>query len=115
MKNGFSYSGTEIEAQGGSYGRVSGGVQFGKEKTASDFISPHRASRTTAGDTIASAVRRFYGDLGWKGDRARSTDRLNWQKHFGVVGQHPFNAQPGPEGDLHWPQTTQKTRCSLSR
>src|SRR5260221_10086114 len=32
MKNGFSYSGTEIEAQGGSYGRVGGGAQFGREK-----------------------------------------------------------------------------------
>ena len=32
MKNGFTYSGTEVEAQGGSYGRVGGGAQYGREK-----------------------------------------------------------------------------------
>ena len=32
MKNGFTYSGAEIEGLGGSYGRVSGSAQYGKQK-----------------------------------------------------------------------------------
>ena len=32
MKNGFTYSGAEVEAQGGSYGRVGGSAQYGRQK-----------------------------------------------------------------------------------
>src|SRR4051812_18417219 len=32
MKDGFTYSGTEVEAQGGSHGRMGGGAQYGGEK-----------------------------------------------------------------------------------
>src|SRR6185295_10047697 len=31
MKNGFTYRGTEFEHMGGSYGRISGAVQSGKQ------------------------------------------------------------------------------------
>ena len=31
MKNGFTYSGTEVEAQGGSYGRAGASAQYGRE------------------------------------------------------------------------------------
>jgi iron complex outermembrane receptor protein len=110
MKNGFSYSGTEIEAQGGSFGRVGGGAQFGREK---DGVGLYLAAQGVKDDgwryQSPAEVRRFYGDLGWKGDRAEvhligSVGKNN----FGVVGPTPIQLlNQDPKAIYTWPQTTQ--------
>ena len=69
MKNGFTYQGSEAEAQGGSFGRVSAGLQFGGEKD--DVGALHRGAgreRRRLAPAFAGQVARFYGDLGWRHD-----------------------------------------------
>ena len=67
MKNGFTYKGTEVEAQGGSHGRAGGGAQFGTEK---DGVGVYLAAQGVkdAGWRYQSPaqVGRFYGDVGWR-------------------------------------------------
>ena len=110
MKNGFTYSGTEFEAQGGSFGRLSGGGQFGKEK---DGIGLYLAAQGIKDDgwrdQSPSKVRRFYGDLGWKGDRAEVHLIGSFGKNnFGVVGPTPIQLlNQDPKAIYTWPQTTQ--------
>ena len=66
MKNGFNYRGSEIEAQGGSFGRFSTAAQFGKQV---DNAAAYGAFETVRdrGFRISgtSNIKRFYGDLGF--------------------------------------------------
>jgi iron complex outermembrane receptor protein len=109
MKNGFTYSGAEVEGMAGSYGRVSGGAQFGKEK---DGVGLYLAAQGAKDDgwryQSSSQVRRFYGDLGWRGDRAEV--HLIGQvgrNSFGVVGPTPIQLiNQDPRAIYTWPQTT---------
>ena len=109
MKNGFTYSGAEVEGMAGSYGRVSGGAQFGKQK---DGVGIYIAAQGVKDDgwryQSPSTVKRFYGDLGWKGDNAEV--HLIGQvgsNFFGVVGPTPIQLlNKDPKAIYTWPQTT---------
>src|SRR5262245_22506866 len=67
MKDGFTYSGTEFDTSGGSYGRVGGSLQYGVRNGEWDSISRRKASRMTAG---ASSRHR-----GWRASTAISAGR----------------------------------------
>lgn len=71
MKNGFTYEGFEAEGQGGSFGQVGGGAQYGVK--IGDF-SAYLAAEASHDDgwrfKSPADLARVYGDLGWKGDRA---------------------------------------------
>jgi iron complex outermembrane receptor protein len=109
MKNGFTYHGTEVELLGGSYGRLSGSAQYGGEK---DGFALYLAAQglTDQGWRYQSPSRlaRFYGDLGWKGDRseihlvASAADNF-----FGVIGPTPIQSLSQDYRAIYtWPQTT---------
>src|ERR1700716_3756638 len=69
MKNGFNYRGAEIDAMGGSFGRMQSSAQWGKQV---DNFSLYGALEALHDDGFrkfsASNVRRFYGDIGYKND-----------------------------------------------
>jgi iron complex outermembrane receptor protein len=71
MKNGFNYHGTEVEARGGSYGRLSAGAQSGyQDGNYSAYVSADATNDKGWRDFSSSSyLRRMYVDLGAKGDQ----------------------------------------------
>ncbi len=69
MKDGFNYHGAEIDTMGGSFGRIQSSAQWGKQV---DNFAVYGALEGLHDDGFrnfsASNVRRFYGDVGFKGD-----------------------------------------------
>jgi hypothetical protein len=100
MKNGFTYSGTEVETQGGSRTAAPEAAQFGTERTVSASIFRRRASRMPAGATS----RRRRSDVSTATSAgvakpAKSRDRRRWKLfRCGRADADP-TAQPGQQGD----------------
>jgi outer membrane receptor protein involved in Fe transport len=69
MKDGFNYHGAELDTMGGSYGRVQSSLQWGKQI---DNAAVYGALEGVHDDGFRnfspSNIRRFYGDIGVKGD-----------------------------------------------
>ncbi len=69
MKTGFSFEGVEAEVSGGSYGRLSASVQFGKRiGDYSAYVAVEGLRDGGFRQFGASDIRRFYGDVGVKVD-----------------------------------------------
>ena len=109
MKNGFSWQGLEAEGLGGSYGRLSGSVQYGVRK---DAWALYLAAQGLHDDgwryQSPSELRRFYGDLGWRSDRAEvHLVGAAARNTFGVVGPTPIELLARDWKAIYtWPQTT---------
>jgi outer membrane receptor protein involved in Fe transport len=71
MKDGFNYHGAELDVMGGSFGRVQGSLQWGKQI---DNFAVYGALEGLHDDGFrnfsASNIRRFYGDVGVKNDQS---------------------------------------------
>jgi outer membrane receptor protein involved in Fe transport len=70
MKDGFSYHGAEIDTMGGSFGRIQGSAQWGKQIDNNYAVygaleGIHDNGYRNFGE---SDVRRFYGDVGYRND-----------------------------------------------
>jgi outer membrane receptor protein involved in Fe transport len=69
MKDGFSYQGAELNTMGGSFGRVQGSAQWGKQI---DNYAVYGALEGLHDNGFrnfsASDIRRFYGDVGYRND-----------------------------------------------
>ena len=69
MKNGFTYHGAEVDLMGGSYGRIQGSAQWGKQI---DQYAVYGALEGVHDDGFRnfsqSNIRRFYGDVGFRND-----------------------------------------------
>jgi iron complex outermembrane receptor protein len=71
MKNGFTWQGFESELQGGSFGRTQGATQYGAEKgNWSTYIAAQAYHDSGWRQKSPTDVGRFYGDVGWRDDRA---------------------------------------------
>ncbi len=68
MKNGFNYQGAEIDIMGGSYGRIQGSAQWGKQidKNWSVYGAIEGIHDNGFRNFSKSDVRRFYGDVGYR-------------------------------------------------
>jgi outer membrane receptor protein involved in Fe transport len=71
LKNGFTYHGGEIDAYGGSFGQIAGAFQYGKQ-SGNTSVYVAAAGLTEGGWRFfqSSALKQFYGDIGWRGDSA---------------------------------------------
>ncbi len=88
LKNGFTYQGFEADASGGSFGLVQGDVQYGKQ--SGDTAVYVAASGLNSGgwrDQQSSNIQNFYGDIGWRGDRA--------ELHLGITAANSALNGPG--------------------
>jgi outer membrane receptor protein involved in Fe transport len=69
MKDGFSYQGAELNTMGGSFGRIQGSGQWGKQI---DNYAVYGALEGLHDNGFrnfsASDIRRFYGDVGCRND-----------------------------------------------
>src|SRR4029079_19680219 len=69
MKDGFTYQGAEINTMGGSYGRIQGSVQWGKQVDKFAVYGALEGLRDGGFRDFSPAnIRRFYGDVGYKTD-----------------------------------------------
>jgi outer membrane receptor protein involved in Fe transport len=69
MKDGFSYHGAELDVMGGSFGRLQGSAQWGKQADQFAVYGALEGLRDNGFRNFSeSAVRRFYGDVGFKSD-----------------------------------------------
>jgi iron complex outermembrane receptor protein len=68
MKNGFNYHGTEIDVMGGSFGRIYGSAQWGKQVDNNWAVYGALEGVHDNGfrNFSSSDVRRFYGDVGYR-------------------------------------------------
>lgn len=68
MKDGFTYQGAEIDMMGGSFGRIQGSAQWGKQvdKNYGVYAALEGLHDSGFRNFSQSDVRRFYGDVGYK-------------------------------------------------
>jgi outer membrane receptor protein involved in Fe transport len=71
MKNGFTYQGGEFDISGGSFGQVQGEFQYGQQ-SSNESICAAGSELHQGGwrDLQSTDIQNFYGDLGWRSDRA---------------------------------------------
>src|ERR671936_1336211 len=109
MKDGFTYSGTEFDTSGGSYGRVGGSLQYGvRNGEWGLYLAAEGLKDDGWRYQSPSRLARFYGDLGWKGTDAEihlvtsAADNF-----FGVIGPTPVELLANDYRAIFtWPQTT---------
>ena len=71
LKNGFTYHGGEAALYGGSFGRVVGEFQYGKQAgRVSTYVAGSVRHQDGWRNLQSSDIQNFYGDLGWRGDRS---------------------------------------------
>lgn len=71
MKDGFNYHGTEIDARGGSFGRIQGSLQTGQQAgNVGTYVAIEGAHDDGWRDFSPSRIERLYADLGFKGENA---------------------------------------------
>jgi iron complex outermembrane receptor protein len=71
LKNGFAYHGTEVETFGGSFGRIQGEFQNGRQSgDTATYIAGTAAHHGGWRDLQSSDLYNVFGDIGWRGSRA---------------------------------------------
>jgi iron complex outermembrane receptor protein len=69
MKNGFNFHGFEGEFLGGSYGRISTGLQYGIQKgDVAAYIAVQGLNDRGWRDNSPAQLARLYTDIGWRHD-----------------------------------------------
>jgi iron complex outermembrane recepter protein len=109
MKDGFTYSGTEFDTSGGSYGRVGGSLQYGVRNGEWGLYLAAEGLKDDGWRLQSpSRLARFYGDLGWKGTDAEIhlvTSAAD--NYFGAIGPTPVELLANDYRAIYtWPQTT---------
>ncbi len=117
MKNGFTWAGTEMSAQGGSFGHGMATAQYGVVDGDLSFYGA--AEGVTDGGWrlhSGSQLARLYGDIGWRnGDSEFHLVATAAQSGLGVVGPTPIEAAAADSKAVFtWPQTTQNRTASLT-
>ena len=71
MKNGFTFQGFEADLMGGSFGRISGGLQYGVQKReVAAYFAVQGLRDDGWRDRSPTDLVRLYLDLGWRSERA---------------------------------------------
>jgi outer membrane receptor protein involved in Fe transport len=73
LKDGFGYQGGEAYLYGGSFGRVEGDIQYGKQAgNFSTYVAGTVRHQDGWRDLQSSDIQNFYGDIGWRGERVEA-------------------------------------------
>jgi iron complex outermembrane receptor protein len=109
MKDGFTYQGGRFEMSGGSYGRLQGGLDYGKQVGDYAFYGAlEGVTNNGFRESGASTIRRFYGDLGYRAEgneyhvTAGLADNL-----FGASGPAPIQLLQQDWGAVYTTPQTQ--------
>src|SRR5262245_25998457 len=101
--------GIEAQAQGGSFGRAQGGLQYGVQQgDIAFYLAAQGAHDDGWRFQSPSNIARIFADAGWKGDRPEvHLSALAASNSFGVVGPTPVELIALNERSIFtWPQTT---------
>jgi len=112
MKNGFTYQGFEADARFGSRGRRQGAAQYGVQSgDYAGYVAVEAAGDDGYRNFSGSHIRRFYGDVGYRGDQAEVHFTLGLaQNRFGASGPAPADlANAVPSSVYTTPQTIKNT------
>lgn len=110
MKDGFTYQGAELDVMGGSFGRIQGSAQWGKQVDQNYAVYAALEGLRDNGfrNFSQSTVRRFYGDVGYRaGDSEFHVNMGVAKNNFGASATVPAELL-----DKYWgatyttPQTT---------
>jgi iron complex outermembrane receptor protein len=110
MKNGFTFQGFEGEGQGGSFGRLSTSLQFGKQQeNVALYIALQGLTDQGWRQHSPTRLARGYADLGWRHDGNELHLVLSAaSNYFGVVAAAPIELLAKDWTSTYtWPQTTQ--------
>ena len=110
MKNGFLWQGFEAQVMGGSFGRVSGQFEYGKQIDDYSLYVTGDATRDSGWRHFSpSSLFRLYGDLGYRaqGNELHFT-ASGARTTLGVIGPTPVEllSQQGESAVFTSPQTT---------
>lgn len=91
MKNGFTYQGFEIDGRFGSRGRRQGAMQYGVQAGPyAGYMAVEALGDNGYRQFSGSHVKRFYGDVGYRGDSGEIHGTLTLaQNRFGASGPAP--------------------------
>jgi len=117
MKNGFTWQGTALSAQGGTYGHGMGTAQYG---FADGDLSFYGAAEAVADSGwrlhSPSDIARLYADAGWRaGNSELHLVASGSVSGLGVVGPAPIELlQQASDSVYTYPQTTHNLAGSLA-
>lgn len=117
MKNGFNWQGFEAQILGGSYGRVAGYFQYGKQvDNYSIYVTADAAHDGGWRYFSPSTVVRAYGDLGYRTqDSELHLIAAGATSNLGVIGPTPFNLLSQSLASVFtFPQTTKNEAGSIA-
>jgi outer membrane receptor protein involved in Fe transport len=91
MKDGFNYHGGEINTMGGSFGRIQSSAQYGKQIDNVSVYGALEGVRDNGYRNFSeSAIRRFYGDVGYRTDSSEFHLNVGVAKNnFGATAAVP--------------------------
>ncbi|WOJ88752.1 TonB-dependent receptor [Methylocapsa polymorpha] len=117
MKNGFTWQGLEAQVMGGSYGRVSGLFEYGKQVDNYSFYVTADAAHDDGWRYFSpSSLVRLYGDVGYRTpDAELHLIASGARSSLGVVGPTPIDLLSIDERSVFTsPQTTLNDAASLA-
>ena len=109
MKNGFTWQGAEVDTRFGSNSRKMVSFQYGKQVGAwAGYIASDLIGDAGWREHSASAVRRVFADIGYKGDSAEiHLDVTGAGNEFGAAATTPAQMLQQSWGSVYTtPQTT---------
>jgi iron complex outermembrane receptor protein len=109
MKNGFTFHGSEIEFQLGSYGRLNGGVQVGIQRgDVAVYVAAQGLDERSWRQQSPAQLARVYADIGWRHDGNEVHLVLSGASNsFGVVASTPIELLQRDWASIYTsPQTT---------
>ncbi|MBR1214172.1 TonB-dependent receptor [Bradyrhizobium sp. JYMT SZCCT0180] len=109
MKDGFNYRGAEINTMGGSFGRIQSSAQYGKQVDNFSVYGALEGVRDNGFRNFSeSAIRRFYGDVGYRTDSSEFHLNVGLAKNnFGAAATVPVELLQNYWGATYTtPQTT---------
>lgn len=116
MKNGFNYSGTELELMGGSFWRRSATAQVGIRKdNVAAYLFADAQNDNGWRDRSPSRLRRFYGDVGVLGEA--SEFHLNFtgaSNFFGATAATPIELVQQRWGAVYTTPQTYKNQLAFA-
>lgn len=113
MKDGFTYQGAELDVMGGSFGRIQGSAQWGKQVDQNYGIYAALEGLHDNGfrNFSQSDVRRFYSDVGYKaGDSEFHVNMGAAKNDFGANATVPAELL-----DKYWGATYTTPQTSSNR
>ncbi len=109
MKDGFNYKGAEINTMGGSFGRIQSSAQYGQQFGNWSVYGALEGVRDNGYRNFSeSAIRRFYGDVGYRTDSSEFHLNVGVAKNnFGAAAAVPVELLQKYWGATYTtPQTT---------